>query len=71
MVLKKLKPGMKVYRVKRATGLNTFNGKWQTWVIYIKEISEEKEEVLASGYGGERWYPKHEWSKWRLRRPSE
>ena len=69
MVLKKLKPGMTVYRVKKATGLAIYNGKWQTWSMHIKEINEEKEEVLANGYGGERWYSKHEWSKWRLKRP--
>lgn len=71
MVLKKLKPGMIVYRVKSATGLSRFNGKWQTWSMYIKEIDEETEQVLASGYAGERWYPKHEWSKWRMKRPED
>ncbi len=69
MVLKKLKPGMVVYRVKKATGLAIYNGRWQTWSMCIKEVNEEKEEVLASGYAGERWYSKHEWSKWRLKRP--
>lgn len=69
MVLKKLKPGMIVYRVKAATGLSRFNGKWQTWNMCIKEINEETEQVLASGYAGERWYPNHEWSKWRIKRP--
>ena len=67
MILKKLKPGMTVYRVKNTTGLSTFNGKWQTWTMCIKEIDEEKEAVLASGYGGEHWYAKQEWSKWRLK----
>lgn len=71
MILKKLKPGMTVYKIKRATGLSSFNGKWQTWNMYIKEINEEKEEVLASGYGGEYWYPKQEWSKWRLKKPND
>lgn len=71
MVLKKLQPGMIVYRVKLATGLSRFNGKWQIWNMYIKEINEETEQVLASGYAGERWYPKHEWSKWRMKRPED
>lgn len=71
MVLKKLKPGMTVYRVKASTGLSKFNGKWQTWTMQIKEINEETEQVLASGYAGEHWYPKHEWSKWRLKRPED
>lgn len=62
---------MTVYRVKKATGLSKFNGKWDIWNMNIKEINEEAEQVLASGYGGERWYPKHEWSKWRLKRPTD
>ena len=66
MTIKKLKPGMTVYRVKRATGLNVFNGEWETWTIRIKEIDEASERVLATGYAGERWYNKNEWSKWRL-----
>lgn len=60
---------MTVYRVKKAVGLATFNGKWQTWAMCIKEIDEEKEAVLANGYGGEHWYAKQEWSKWRLKKP--
>lgn len=62
---------MIVYRVKPATGLSRFNGKWQIWNMYIKEINEKTEQVLASGYAGERWYPKHEWSKWRMKRPED
>ena len=37
----------------------------------IKEIDEEKEAVLANGYGGEHWYAKQEWSKWRLKKPDD
>lgn len=71
MVLKKLKSGMTVYRVKAATGLSKYNGKWETWSMNIKEINEEEELVLASGYAGERWYAKNEWSKWRMKRPGD
>lgn len=71
MILKKLKPGMTVYRVKKTTGLSIFNGKWQTWTMCIKEIDEEKEAVLANGYGGEHWYAKQEWYKWRLKKPDD
>lgn len=53
MVISKLKPGMKVYRVKKSTGLSKFNSKWETWEIYIKEVDVENERVLAYGYGGE------------------
>lgn len=62
---------MTVYRVKASTGLSRFNGKWQTWTMWIKEINEETEQVLASGYAGEQWYSKHEWAKWRLKRPED
>ena len=60
MVISKLKPGMTVYRVKKATGLSKFNGK-----------DEENERVLAYGYGGEMWHYKSEWSKWRLKPPAK
>lgn len=69
MVLKKLKPGMTVYRVKKSTGLSKFNGKWETWEMNIKEIDEENERILAYGYAGEQWWHKNEWSKWRLKQP--
>ena len=69
MVISKLKPGMTVYRVKKATGLSKFNGKWDVWYMYIKEVDEENERVLAYGYGGEMWHYKSEWSKWRLKPP--
>ena len=69
MTVKKLKPGMKVDRVRRSSGLATFNGKWQTWSVYVKEIDEENERVLAQCVGPERWYDKREWSKWRLNIP--
>ena len=37
----------------------------------LVEIDEEKEAVLANGYGGEHWYAKQEWSKWRLKKPDD
>lgn len=69
MVISKLKPGMKVYRVKKSTGLSKFNSKWEMWEIYIKEVDVENERVLAYGYGGEMWHYKPEWSKWRINPP--
>ena len=72
MTLKKLKPGMTVYEVKRATGLYKFNSKWEWWYIDIKEIDEENERVLATRSGTvESWYYKPQWSKWRMNRPEE
>ena len=37
--------------------------------MYIKEVDEENERVLAYGSGGEMWHYKSEWSKWRLKPP--
>lgn len=72
MVLNKLKPGIKVYDVKRATGLHFNMSKWSTWPVFIKEIDIENEMVFASWNGNpERWYNKHTWSKWRLKAPTE
>lgn len=67
---KKLKPGMVVYDVRKASGLHRFNGKWQIWSVYIEQIDEENEKVLASWNGNKpAWYHKHTWSKWRIKLP--
>ena len=72
MTLKKLKPGMTVYEVKRATWPAKVNWIWEWWDIKIKEVDEEKERVLASRSGAvEEWYYKPQWSKWRMNRPEE
>lgn len=69
MVIKKLKPGMTVYRVEPAKGLSRLNYKWSTWQVNIIEVDIENEKVLATSNGIAQWYPKHIWSKWRLKRP--
>jgi hypothetical protein len=70
MVISKLKPGMKVYEVKRATGFNVFNSKWQTWTIIIEEVDAENEKVKASWNSNRsEWFYKNQWSKWRLKIP--
>ena len=46
MVLKKLKPGMTVYKVKKAAGLATFNGKWQ---CALKKQMKKKKRFLQTG----------------------
>lgn len=71
MTLNKLKPGMTVYRVRKAIGLSRFNCTWEVWDMHIKEIDAENERVLADGYDGERWHYKPEWSKWRIKHPEE
>jgi hypothetical protein len=72
MVLKKLKPGMIVYDVRRATGRRAMFSKWCTWTIEIKDIDYEKELVLASWNGNKaEWHSKKTWSKWRLKTPHE
>lgn len=61
---------MTVYKVKRATGFRTTDKIWDSWPMYIKEIDMGNERVLASGYGGEMWHYKPEWSKWRMKEPN-
>ena len=70
MVLKKLKPGMIVYDVRKTTRLQSFNSKWSTYTVKIIEIDEENNRVLASWNGNKQeWYYKHSWSKWKLKIP--
>jgi len=70
MVLDKLKPGMAVFEVKRATGMDTFHGKWKIWPVYIKEIDTVNGKVFASWNGNNPdWHNERRWSKWRLKRP--
>lgn len=70
MILKKLKPEMVVYDVRKSTGLSVFNSRWSTWSVRIIEIDEENEKVFASWNGNPpEWYHKYTWSKWRLKKP--
>jgi len=69
MVLKKLKVGMKVYRIEKATGLQRYNSKWNTWAVYIEDIDFENERVFARINARTEWYGKHIWSKWRMEQP--
>lgn len=70
MIISKLKPGMTVYSVKRATGNAIFYCKWQTWSVYIKEVDIGGNRVLASWNGNKpEWYTEYTWKKWRMKRP--
>lgn len=71
MIIKKLKAGMTVYRVEKTTGLQRFNGKWNTWTIKIIEVDVENEKVLATSCGKTEWFGKHIWNKWRLKQPED
>lgn len=72
MVIKKLKAGMTVYDVKKARGITRFNGKWQTWPVYIYTVNTEDNRVFASWNGNSpRWYSEIIWKKWRLKIPQE
>lgn len=71
MVLKRLKPGMTVYQVKRATGYAAISRKWSIWPVYVKEVDEEKGRVLASWNGNKpQWFGEKNWSKWRTKTPT-
>lgn len=72
MVLKKLKPGMTVYDVRKMSGLETFHGKWKSYTVSIIEINEENNMVLASWNSNKaKWYIERTWSKWRMNLPKE
>lgn len=72
MVLKKLKPGMTVYDVRKTTGLAAFNGEWSTWSVHIIEVDAENSRVYASWNGNKpEWYHERTWSRWRLKKPSK
>lgn len=71
MVISKLKPGMTVYDVRKTTGLNRFNSKWEVYPVHIVEVDVEKNLVLASWNNNTpRWNNEKTWSKWRLKRPT-
>lgn len=71
MVLRKLVPGMVVYDVKRVTGSATLDQKWSVWSVVIKDVDKENELVLASwNYNVPEWFRKKDWSKWRLKKPT-
>ena len=72
MVITKLKEGMTVYEVKKATGMRSFSGKWQTWCVTILKIDEEYRRVFASwNYNKPQWFYEKQWSKWRLNLPTD
>lgn len=73
MVLKKLKPEMTVWDVRKNTEFNfERHFKWHTWPVYIYEVDEENDRVCASwNCNPKRWFYRNQWSKWRLNRPSD
>lgn len=66
----KIKPGMVLYDVRRATGWTRF--KWNTWPVYIKEVNSEKREVLASWNSNKpEWMTEHRVTKYRAKMPKQ
>lgn len=66
----KIKPGMTLWDVRKSTGLSRFHGKYQSWPVYIKEVNEEKREVLASWNGNRaEWMTERRVTRYRAKRP--
>lgn len=62
---------MRVFDVRKTTGLQTFWSKWSTWVVYIQDVDTENNMVFASWSGNPpEWYSERIWCKWRLKRPA-
>lgn len=48
----KIKPGMTLYDVRRATGLvRTMGGKWSTYPVYVRSVNAKNRTVVASWNG--------------------
>lgn len=72
MVIGKLKPGMTVYDVRPAKGLQRLSHKWVDWPVKIIEVDYANKKVFASwNYNKPEWYGEYIWKKWRLRLPKE
>jgi hypothetical protein len=70
MILTKLKPGMTVYEVRQATGVQRFNGPHLVYPVIIREIDAENERIKANwNMNPAEWFHKNRWSKWRLKHP--
>ena len=44
----KIKAGMTLYDIRKATGLQRFNSKWSTWSVKVLEVDAEKRMIFAS-----------------------
>ena len=57
MKIKSLKPGMEIFDVRKATGLQRFGGKYQWWRCNVVEVDVEGDKALISwNYNPAEWY---------------
>jgi hypothetical protein len=71
MKFEKLKAGMELYDVRRATGMAVFRGsKYNVWPVHILEINVTNRKALVSwNYNAARWIPERQVTKYRFNKP--
>ncbi len=72
MKFEKLKAGMELFDVRRATGMAVFRGnKYNVWPVRILEINVTQRQALVSwNYNAARWMPERQVTKYRAKRPA-
>jgi hypothetical protein len=67
----KIKAGMTLWDVKKATGLERYRGsKWLIWPVYIKKVDPETRRVLVSWNNNpEKWWHEKTATKLRAKKP--
>lgn len=68
----KIKPGMVLYDVRKATGLQRYNVKWSTWHVCVVEVNADRREVLASWNSNPpEWMSERRITKFRANKPNQ
>lgn len=66
----KIKEGMTLYDVRKATGLQKFNSKFSIWPVHVKEVDSENRRVLASWNNNKNeWMSEQLITKYRAKKP--
>lgn len=70
----KIKPGMTLYDVRKATGFHAarLSKKWQWWPVKVFEVDSEKRQVLASwNTNPAKWISEKNVTKFRAQLPKK
>jgi len=68
----KIKPGMTLWDVRKATIYTVRRSKWDIWPVLVKEIDIENRRVLALwNYNEPEWMRERRITKYRANRPEE
>lgn len=66
MKFEKIKPGMRLYDVRRF-----HNGEWEWWPVIVKEVDAEKRRIFASwNYNAPHWMYERTTDKLRGKLPA-